>query len=284
MVAREFVGQVMRSVDNQAIRIPATERSYYDAHPEEKAAQEMYDMLRPSTDPSADFRDRMRLESSFASPAEKKAIADRMVEREKGTKLAEVAAIGAASRAHEGAQDRYGTGGGGLIYNKKTGQVVREAIPNVHEVPFGSGKASGYLDKDGRFHLLTKGEGTNKVLGEGDVLIGADGKVIAKGGKASREKTLGPTIIKGWNKEIDRIREAHAGMGGTMNAKDKAAMDAEMDEVNQRYSTILGRLRSSGNAPSLQRYMKEARAQNPNMDISDRELAKRWHDRFGEEE
>ncbi len=109
------------------------EQSYYDVHPGERDAQKIYDMLKPGgyekeQQDYQDFRNRAALESSFGTPASKKAAAEALGLSQKGRteqeqNAAKMTASFLSSKVR-GNRDTYGYGQGVGIYNKHTGVVT----------------------------------------------------------------------------------------------------------------------------------------------------------------
>ncbi len=86
---------------------PERSRSYYGAHPEELEMQRIQEILNPgmtNAEKSQNFRDRMRLESSFASPAEKAVLSAKLDQQEKNRGAREVAATTATTHYITGRQ------------------------------------------------------------------------------------------------------------------------------------------------------------------------------------
>lgn len=119
---------------------PGYEKSYYEAHPTEAAAQNIYDMLRPGQRNDAqdwqDFRNRAALESSFGTPASKKAAAEALDLSQKGRITQENIAAQEAGKVFVGdRRNEYGYGAGVGLFNKKTGIPIPGTMPPAKPVP-----------------------------------------------------------------------------------------------------------------------------------------------------
>ncbi len=217
-----------------------TGKSYYDVHPEEKAAQNIYDMLRPGRNDAQDwqdFRNRAALESSFGTPASKKATTEALSMSGKGRTAQELNAAQEAGKAFTGDQKTHPF----HIVQTDKGMVRVDQSGNVFPLginaPATAVKPEAAIEDQRRYQALIK---KKEMQGEGSLTPGEKADIVSyEKAKTLGQEAYGQKRIEAMLSVPISVYDTHTG-NIEMKSKDEVLQENATNKANGFGSRYVG--------------------------------------------